>query len=374
MKKIPFDEKELEKTGEYFKIPGPGTLPKYHFPISPRENFLAAVQDRDPLWLPNYYDTVTLCPACYPDAVARGFVVGPESPDYLDDAKKGGKDSFDISWVYIPLVGGSMVRPGNALMDDMNAWREKVKMPDVEAWNWLGSSARFKDYLATEDAVRYMWIFTGFFERLISLMDFENAALAMIDEDQRDAVHAFFEECCGVYEKIIRHYKDDFGCDVIFFHDDWGSQRAPFFSADTCMTMIVPYLKRIVDFIHSLGMLIEMHSCGKNEALTPCYLAAGVDIWSPQEQNDIDKIINEVHGKIVIGVWGNAKAEASDEEKYQAGKALAEKYCREYRAHPVYHCELFSLDEKFKESLYIESRRIFTHAESDSEDLGGNTL
>jgi len=359
MDNIPFSEKELEKTGEYFKIPDPGTLPKYNFPISPKENYYAAVKAGKPLWLPNYYDTVTLCPACYPDAIARGFVMGPESPEYMDESKKGGRDAFGISWVYVPVAGGSMVKPGKPLLDDMNEWKDRVDMPAVDSWDWEGSRNRFTDYLKKEDAVCVMWIFTGFFERLISLMDFENAAIALVDEDQQDAIREFFSECCSAYEKIIKHYKEDFDCDVIYFHDDWGSQRASFFSMETCMNTIVPYLKRLVDYTHSLGMVFEMHSCGKNEYLLPCYLAAGIDIWAPQEQNDTDKIIKEANGKIVIGFWGNAPKDASDEEKYDAGKAWAEKYCTDYQKHPVYHCDLWDIEEKFKEGMYVESRKIF---------------
>ncbi len=365
MKPVAFNEKELEKAGEYFKIPGPGMLPKYSFPVTPKENYMAAVKEKAPLWLPDYYDTVTLCPACYPDAIARGFVMGPEGADYMDVTKKGGRDAFGIDWVYVPVAGGSMVRPGNPLLDDMNDWLGRVHMPSVEDWDWAGSRGKFAAYLETEDAVRIMWIFTGFFERLISLMDFENAALALIDEDQKEAIHAFFSECCGIYESMIRHYKEDFGCDVIYFHDDWGAQRAPFFSVETCLEMIVPYLKRLVDCTHSHGMLFEMHSCGKNEHFVPCYLAAGVDIWAPQEQNDFDRILDAADGKMLIGIWGNAGLDMTDDEKYNAGKAFAEKYCKDYEKHPVYHCDLWNIDEKYKEALYVESRKIFGQISSE---------
>lgn len=364
MDKIPYSQKELTQTGEYFKIPGPGTLPKYTFPITPRENYIRAVRDRDPMWIPDYYDQVTLCPACYPDAIARGFVMGPEMVDYMDDAKKGGKDAFDIDWIYEPLVGGSMVKPGSPLLEEISQWKERVHMPDVESWDWAGSKARFAEFLKTETHIKVMWIFTGFFERLISLLDFENAAMALIDDDQKEDVHAFFSACCDAYEKIIRHYKDDFDCDVIYMHDDWGSQRAPLFSAETCMEMIVPYFKRLVDYTHSLGMLFEIHSCGFNELLTDCYLACGVDVWAPQEQNDADKILAQTNGKIMIGIWNNGSSNASDEENLETGRALARKYCADYKKTPVYTCNLWSVEEKFKEGQYVESRKLLCGSEA----------
>ncbi|MBQ3165842.1 MAG: hypothetical protein IJC01_00740, partial [Clostridia bacterium] len=84
-------------------------------------------------------------------------------------------------------------------------------------------------------------------------------------------------------------------------HDDWGSQRAPFFSLDTCMEMIVPHIKKIVDFCHSKGLWFQQHSCGKNEMLVPAYIAAGVDLWCPQPMNDIVKLVKEYGDKLLFG-------------------------------------------------------------------------
>lgn len=352
-----FDKKELTQKGQYFKIPGPGFLPRYHTPISPRENFITALNGGKPHWLPDYYDITTLCPACYPDASARGFVMGAEGTDYMEDSRKGGLDAFGVDWEYIPVAGGSMVRPGKPFLEDISEWREKVKLPDVDAWDWEGSRSANAELLETDDHVRVMWIFTGFFERLISLLEFENAAVALIDEEQKEEVHGFLDACCGVYEKIARHYKEDFGCDILYVHDDWGSQRAPFFSPDTCMEMLVPHVKRLVDYAHSLGMRYEFHSCGKNEALVPCYLATGADIWAPQEQNDVSRILEEVKGEMMIGLWGN-DPDADDGTAYREGSEFGRRYSQDYRNRPVYHCDLFNINEKWREGMYVSSREI----------------
>lgn len=350
-------EKELQPVGTYPKIPGPGLLPKYQVPISPRDNFLLALNHERPCWMPDYYDIFTLCPACYPDNIARGFVSGAEGLDYMADEKKGGLDAFGVEWEYVPVAGGSMVRPGHPMLEDMNDWKQVVKLPDVDSWDWGGSKKRNEQMLKDNDGIVVMWIFTGFFERLISLMEFENAAVALIDEEQQDAIHEFFDACVQIYKKIARHFREDFGCDILYVHDDWGSQRAPFFSVNTCREMLVPHVKELVDYAHSLGMRYEVHSCGKNEALVPCYLETGADIWAPQQQNDMDQIIREVDGRMMIGLWGNA-AEADDETAYQAGRAFAEKYCQDIEKHPVYHCDLFNIHEKYREGMYVTSRQI----------------
>ncbi len=359
-----FDESELTHRGLYAKVPSvgnkepePGIIPRYTTPISPRDNFMMLLNREKPYWMPDFYDTMCLCPACYPDAIARGFVMGAEAMEYMDDSKKGGLDAFGIDWEYVPVAAGSMVRPGKPFLDDICDWKEKLVIPDVESWDWAKSAAANKEFLAGDDHLRVGWIFTGFFERLISLLDFENAAVALIDEDQQEAVHELFDACCGVYEKIIKHYKDDFDCDVIYLHDDWGGQRSPFFSVDVCMEMLVPYVKRMVDYTHSLGMKYQMHSCGKNEPLMPCILATGADIWEPQEQNDIELLLKLADGKIILGLWGNG-AGMDDETAYREGAAFARKYTPDIVKHPVYHCDLLDVHEKWREAMYVESRKI----------------
>lgn len=307
--------------------------------------------------MPDYFDITTLCPACYPDAIARGFVMGAEAGGYMDDSKKGGIDAFGVEWEYIPVAQGSMVRPGKAFLEDISEWKDKVKMPDVDSWDWEGSRKANEEFLGRDDGIREMWIFTGYFERLISFLEFENAAVAMIDEECEKDIDRLFAELTEVYKKIAKHYREDFGCDILYVHDDWGSQKAPFFSVDTCMKRIVPYMKELVDYTHSLGMWYEVHSCGKNEAMIPCYLATGADIWAPQDNNDIARVLEEVQGKMMIGLWGN-DPRADDDTAYREGYAFGEKYSLDYQKHPVYHCDLFDIHEKWREGMYVASRKI----------------
>ena len=45
---------------------------------------------------------------------------------------------------------------------------------------------------------------------------------------------------------VVQMVVDILKLDGVLFHDDWGSQRAPFFSLDVCMEMVAAYLKQIV--------------------------------------------------------------------------------------------------------------------------------
>jgi len=238
-----------------------------------------------------------------------------------------------------------------------------VKFPDIETWDWEGSKAANADFLNTDRFISIM-IMTGFFERLISLMDFDKAAMAMIDEDQQDAVHELFDALADLYIKMVDKYIENYGIDLLTFHDDWGSQRAPFFSLATAREMIVPHLKRVVDHCHARGIFFEMHSCGKNEMLVPAYIEAGCDSWNGQAVNDKNLIYEKYGDKIILGVdsglafsFGGG-VEISADEAEEAAKRFVDKYCTTYDTKPVI-ASAFGVPPDFLRVLYGESRKAF---------------
>jgi len=323
--KVPFNrEVEMQVVGEYRSLfPGAPGLPRLNTPISPRENLRRLFEEKDPLWMPSGRDYFTLIPRIIPDNVARGFVFDVEPLDLRTEA--GGKDFFGVDWVYVEKVGGSMVRPGSPKVPDINRWEDYIKFPDLDSLDWEGSAEKHREFLNT-DRMNLVWVMNGLFERLISFMDFENAALAMIDEEQQEGVHRLFDALCGFYDKLIEKYRTYYNADIILFHDDWGSQRAPFFSLSTVREMLVPYLSRIVESCHKRGMYLELHSCGKNEMLAPAMIEAGVDAWTPQPMNDRHMLIEKYGDKLIIGVQLQIPMDASEEDTINCVKSFVEEY------------------------------------------------
>ena len=286
-------EDELRVLGKFKIAPGgwpPG--PIINSPITARENFLRFARREKPMFMPFDTDEVMTSPALFPDAVARAFCVDnvglpPEGP--------GGKDMFGIEWVYVEQVGGSMVKPGAPTLEDICDWESVIKFPNLDEWDWEGSAEANKDLFGKE-FVTNVWVMNGLFERLISWMDFEGAAMALIDDDSEEEYHALMDRLTTLYEDMIARIKKYYNPDILYFHYDWGSQRAPFFSPDMCREKILPYLKRVVDAAHSNGMLFNFHSCGCIGQLVPVMIEAGVDIWGGQPMNDF-KAIYDKHGR-----------------------------------------------------------------------------
>ena len=296
MKKYPFSPDELKVRGYYYVAgrKGPGR-PIFTTPITPRENMMAFLNNETPCWMPDN-DVVTINPEIIPDNVARGFVQEADPTD-----RKGGPDMFGVPWVYDPSIGGSMVVPGNPVLKDANDWREVIPFPDVDSWDWETSAKKNEKYVAGDSPV---WItqFSGLFERLISFMDFENAALALIDDEQKDAVKELFDALADTYINILDHSIEAYHLNGYMLHDDWGSQRAPFFSKATWQEMIAPYVKKIVDHCHERRIIFELHSCGHTESMIDVISSIGIDMWRPQTMNDIKKMYDGYGDRIKLGI------------------------------------------------------------------------
>ena len=357
MSKIPFSPDELKIVGNHVGPASFGTYTKkYNTPISAKENFEAMFRrDGSVMWIPRGRDILNLESRTNIDHIARGEVIDMGTP-YTDD-EKGGPDLFGIIWDYIPIAHGSMVRPGKPALLDANDWPEVIKFPDIDALNW-DECKKLNSCLNETERVFKVTFQNGMFERLISFMDFEGAAMALIDDDQKDAVHALFSKLCDMYEAMITRYLECVNINGIMFHDDWGSQRAPFFSPAVVREMLVPYMSRLTKFCHDRGLWFEQHSCGKNEQLVPCMIEAGVDMWMPQVMNDVDMLREQYGDKIVFGVTAPDIPEgATDSDIDAMGKAFAEKYAPDMGTHPIVLSE-YRTDPRFFEAVYKYSRQI----------------
>jgi len=325
---IDFNE-ELKVIGEYKTVPlAKGVqrppMPKRNTPISPLENYKRFIKRDKPIWTPTGSDFITFIPRIIPDNVARGFVFDSDPIDNVKEA--GGKDMFGVEWEFVPVVGGSMVRPGNPLkIPDITKWEEYLEFPDLSAYDWKGSVERNRHVLFN-DNVTMIWVQTGLFERLISFMEFENAALALIDEDQQDYVHSLMDRLCVFYDEYFDYLKKYYDVNVIYFHDDWGSQRAPFFSRATCEEMIMPYLKRVCESAHKRDIFIDFHSCGMVEPLLPCMIEAGCDTWSGQPMNDKLKMLRLYGDRITINLSPYAAFSVAPEELTKATEEFLSTY------------------------------------------------
>lgn len=202
----------------------------------------------------------------------------------------GGTDWFGVQWKYeesVDAIAPDHTQP--PVLDDICDWKDVVKFPDLDAWDW--SKVEEIDHISEidrENKVFEMMFVNGPFERLHMLMGFENALCSLITDPDEVAefFDAFMEWKLKLMEKVISIYKPD----VLMFHDDWGTQNGMFFSPDIWRELIKPQIKKAVDRCHELGVIFDMHSCGKMEEIVPEFAELGIDAWQGMEINDIPKL------------------------------------------------------------------------------------
>ena len=345
-RKIPFTEKELKIIGiAQFRPDRPGT-PIRNTPVTPRENYAALLYEKKPFW----------------------FVTAPEIPPMesmvykknLGRVNYDNTDYFGVDWEYVPSARGSMVRGGKAILDDANNWREKIHIPDISQWDWEAEA----DEISLDPRFPHeMTLLNGFwFERLLSFMDFVPAAMALIDEDQTDALKELFQALtdlgCVVVDKLCSLYPM---VDVINVHDDWGAQKGPFFSQEVAYELFVPYMKQLTDRIHSWGRIATLHSCGHNEDRVEAYIDAGFDLWTPQTMNDIHALYEKYGDKIVLGVWPDAfdPEKTSEEEQRAFARKLVDDFSQPGKPAILGVNGIWALTPAFSDELYRYSRKKF---------------
>ena len=234
-----FTEDELEVTGTLAGFMKPE---RYNTPITPRDNMLRLYEGKTPMWIPSPWEAASIKVDCDPENVAR-------SPS-------GGVDGYGVEWIFVKTAGGAMVKPGNPKVPDISEWEKYITVPDPETWDWAGAYEKQKDALADPTLFTTVTFGSCLFERLIAVMDFENAAMALVDDDQKEGVHRFLRAVTDYRKKYYTLVKKWFDPDGVNFNDDWGSQRAEFFSRETAAEMLVPYVKESVACAHDLGMYV----------------------------------------------------------------------------------------------------------------------
>ena len=226
--------------------------------LTPRENFIRYLKNEPYEWVPSSFDQVRFLPSMIIDNVARGFVF-QQNP--VPAEQYGGKDSFGVEWVYEPSARGSIdLEPLFADPDDLENWETLLKFPDLSKLDWEGYAARDTASWDREHKLSRVMVGYGMWERMFSVMDFEDALCALMEEPE--ACYEFFgavaDHKIRLYDYLIRYYKPD----ILIMHDDYGSGGGMFMPPQTWRELLKPHLQRIIDSIVSKGVMYEHHCCG----------------------------------------------------------------------------------------------------------------
>jgi len=141
------------------------------------------------------------------------------------------------------------------------------------------------------------------------LFVFENMRRSMGDVGMLIAMaedKAWIHDFCRVYtDFFIKHYACLFercgAPDGVMVADDLGYNRGLFASPAMLEELVFPYYRELVDFLHSHGVRVILHSCGGVERALQQVVEVGYDALNPMEVKadcDVLRFAEQYHDKL----------------------------------------------------------------------------
>jgi len=130
---------------------------------------------------------------------------------------------------------------------------------------------------------RFCYVQTpGFFENFNSVFGIENQLmyLAMYPEELEKLYKRQAEWTLRYADMCIES-----GADMIHLSDDWGSQKDLMFNPTLWREIIYPQLKTVVDYVHSKGAYVSLHSDGCISRITDSLAELGFDVIHPWQES-----------------------------------------------------------------------------------------
>lgn len=224
------------------------------------------------------------------------------SPNGIHERPEGGVDGYDWFGVKWAISKGTLTPDPSIpyLLDDICEWKEKVVFPDLENWDWE-RAARIDGVaeIDRENKMFFLTCFNGLFERLHTLMGFEEALCALLTDP--DEVGAFLDRMVEYKCTLLTKVKEYYNPDVFCFQDDYGTQRGLFFSPEVWRELFKPRLRKIVEHGHGLGIRMELHSCGLIQDIIPDVCEIGFDSLQCMGINDIPRLKKLTGNKMSYG-------------------------------------------------------------------------
>lgn len=280
--------------------------------MTSRENMLRAIRRDAPQWVPDGMESVI--------TVGCPVVERPE---------RAGLDAFGVRWDYEPKAeGGTYPAPGGEVISDISCWREQLRLPDLDSFDWEAVRRRAEEIDRSEYLISG-FVEMGLFERSYLLLGMEEALISYMTEPEE--MKALLHALADYKIALIERYHDAVHMDMIWYGDDWGTQQNLFLPEQVWRDIIRPETQRIYDCMKRRGIMINQHSCGWIESIVGDIADMGADMLNPlQPCNDLvalkrlygDRLclIGGIDSQFVLHRPGVTPAEVDAEVKRRIGE------------------------------------------------------
>jgi len=213
------------------------------------------------------------------------------------------------------------------LVKTREEWEKHIKpylKPDPERISFEGY--RLTKEHAKQSGKFFCWCGVNVFELMHPVCGHEHMLVGMALDPEWiiDMVDTYSDLTIKLQEML---FEQEGYPDGLFYYEDMGFKARPFFSADMYEEIIQPGHKKTIDFAHSKGLPVIMHSCGMVEPLLPGMISSGIDCLQVIEvKAGMDLLrIHEKYGSQIALMGGIDVRKLYTNDKKEIDKELEDK-------------------------------------------------
>lgn len=163
------------------------------------------------------------------------------------------------------------------LVKERRAWEEHIKpklTPDRRRINFAAYK-KAKEHAASRNRF-FCWAGVNVFEQMHPICGHEHmlAGMALDPDWIRDMGDTLSRLNLDLLDILVAEAGLP---DGIWYYEDMGYKQHPFMSPRMYRELIMPYHRRTIEWAHSKGLPVILHSCGYVAPLVPHLLEAGID-------------------------------------------------------------------------------------------------
>ena len=191
--------------------------------------------------------------------------------------------------------------PEKIVLKDIENWRDYVKFPslDFTEEQWAICKGMY-DAVDGSKAYKATFVAPGLFEQCHHLMSIEEALMAYYEYP--DEMHELIDALCEWELELAKGICEHLHPDMIFHHDDWGSELNSFLSPDMFREFFLEPYKKVYGYYKEHGVeFIVHHSDCYCANLIPTMIEMGIDVFQGAiKTNNNPALIEQYGGKMTI--------------------------------------------------------------------------
>lgn len=186
----------------------------------------------------------------------------------------------------LPALDPAWGTGGRATLSAGGCFAEAQTVADVERYPWpdpahLDFSGIYAQIRAFPEKAVFSGMWSPFFHNVADFFGMEEYFVKMYENPA--VVEAVTEKVTDWYVAAGDRFFSglESGCDILFFGNDFGTQRDLILSPELFRRFVLPSFQRIIALGKKHGKRILLHSCGSIHRIIPDLIEAGVDALHP---------------------------------------------------------------------------------------------